>query len=168
MKRILIVTAAISVIAWYGCDTKAAKKETGLKEIHNAEIRDRSGGLMYVDRVSCDAVLQEQDTAGSNTEFHCYLVGFVDSSVVAKAADKQSEEAGKYFQYKMDKDWSVLVNGDSTKPVFFQPKNKHENHRNEGVIVFEVPKNKTQDTLVYNDSYGSWSTQEIIISSNNQ
>jgi hypothetical protein len=149
----------IAVIAMTGCKQK--KNDREMNERHWAEVKMQGVGMIYVDEVSCSSVLSEVDSSKGETGFHCYRVGFVDS-LPAKAKDKKDLERGKYYQYDIYRDWVALINGDSVRPVFYQPMIKREINKEEGVLVFEIIKNKKPDTLVYNDSYGPWGRQVII------
>lgn len=140
-----------------------AKQDKQVAERHAVEINSEGRGMIYADRTDCRTVLQEVDTVNSETVFHCFRIGFFDSLSVAKATDQSSLEEGRYYQYEMEHDWRILVNGDTVKPVFYQPRQKLQVQRNEGVMVFEVPKTKQIDTLLYNDSRGEWGTKKIII-----
>ena len=158
---LLIVVSMVLTIA--ACNSK---KKIEIKENHEGQVQKEGTGMIYVDNISCNSVMQGSDSAGSNSAFQCFRVGFIDSLVVAKAADKKSLEAGKYYQYDVQNDWTILVNGDSVKPVFYQPRQRVENHRYEGILVFEITGSEKNDTLIYNDSFGTWGTQQIIINSN--
>ena len=148
---------------WLSACTSA--QSSMLVEEHEAQIQREGAGMIYIDKIPCSTIIQSEDSDGT-TSFHCYRVGFIDSLAFGKAADKKSLDAGKYYQYDMQRDWVALINGDSSRPVFYQPRQRLENHRYEGVLVFEIPKDNEPDTLVYADSYGSWGTQTIIINSN--
>ena len=159
---VLMITGIMSIVIWSACNSA---RSNIVAEMHQAQIQKEGIGMMYVDKISCSSVIRSEDGAG-NTSFRCFRVGFIDSLAVAKATDKKSLDAGKYYLYDMQKDWVALVNGDSSMPVFYQPRQRLENHRNEGILVFEAPRDKEPDTLVYADSYSSWGTQRIIINSN--
>jgi hypothetical protein len=139
------------------------KKETTVQETHEIEIKKPGEGMIYLDKIDCKAVVQEVDSAGSETIFHCFRVGFTDSLELAKPTNKQTMATNIYYQYNMQEDWVMLINADSVKPVFYQPRQKLERHRFEAILVFEVPKYKTTDTLIYTDSYGAWSIQKMIL-----
>jgi hypothetical protein len=163
MKWALLLAGSIIGIIGTGCNSKG---QSVPQEMHQAQIQKEGAGMIYVDKISCSSVMRNEDSVGSNTSFRCFRVGFIDSLTIAKATDKKSLDAGKYYQYDMQKDWVALVNGDSLRPVFYQPRQRMENHRYEGILVFEVPRDKEPDTLVYADSYSSWGTQVIIINGN--
>jgi hypothetical protein len=133
-------------------------------EIHQVQVQREGIGAIYVDEIPCNAVVR-QDSTDDNYCFRCYAVGFVDSLLLANATGKKTTETGKYFQYDMQYDWTALVNGDSVKPVFFHVKQGFKEYRQEGVLVFETPRNKKPDLLLYNDSYGPWGAQQFSISS---
>ncbi|MBL0271116.1 MAG: hypothetical protein IPP99_21165 [Chitinophagaceae bacterium] len=150
----------VILVFFIACNNKPKNQVT---EKHEIEVNNEGRGLMYADRTDCRSVLQEIDSLGGKTTFHCFRVGFLDSLMIAKAADQQSVEEGKYYQYEMQYDWCILVDGDSVKPVFYQPRQKMETQRNEGVLVFEVPMTQQLDTLIYTDSRGEWGIRKIII-----
>jgi len=161
---VLLISGIVSCVIWLSACNSA--KSNIVTEQHQVQIQKEGTGVIYIDKISCSSVIRSEDTAGSKTSFRCFRVGFIDSLAIAKATDKKSLDAGKYYQYDMQNDWVALVNGDSTRPVFYHPRQRMENHRNEGILVFEVPRDKEPDTLVYADSYSSWGTQIIIINSN--
>jgi len=157
-RKIYVLT--VILVVFIACGKKPKSQVT---EKHEIEVNNEEKGLMYADRTDCRTVLQEVDSLGSKTIFHCYRVGFLDSLMIAKATDQKSVEEGKYYQYEMQYDWCILVDGDSVKPVFYQPRQKMETQRNEGVLVFEVPMTQQLDTLIYTDSRGEWGIRKIII-----
>jgi hypothetical protein len=140
-------------------------KQTHATRKHLASVNNRGIGMIYVDKISSGAVIKTSDSTG-DTEFYCYLVGFVDSIITMKPKDNKDLATGKYYQYDMQHDWMALANGDSIKPVFFQLKQKFEQNKYEGILVFEAMKGKEPDTLVYTDSYGSWGSRQFIIQNN--
>ncbi|HET9056044.1 MAG TPA: hypothetical protein VFN30_04265 [Chitinophagaceae bacterium] len=144
--------------------TNACKhtKQKVLTQQHQVEIHNPGLGMIYIDKVPAQMVMSEADTSEGITKFCCYQVGIIDSGFVAKATDKKTLELGKYYQYDMQKDWFAMINGDSLLPVFFQPKTRKNANCFEGILVFETPKEKDPDTLVYKDSFGQWGTQNII------
>jgi len=161
---VLMISGIISgAICLSACNSAKSNMVT---EIHQAQIQKEGIGMIYVDEVPCRTVIQNEDSAGSFTAFHCFRVGFIDSLTVAKAPDKKSLETGKYYEYDMQKDWTMLVNKDSLKAVFYQTRQKMESHRYEGILVFEIPKDKVPDKLIYVDSYSTWGVQQLIINSN--
>jgi hypothetical protein len=71
-------------------------------------------------------------------------------------------DKNKYYQYDMQHDW-IAIKGDNTfKPVFYHPRVTAQQSLNEGILVFEIG-GSHPDTLVYNDSNGSWGTQKFIL-----
>jgi hypothetical protein len=148
------------------CNSSKAKMRTNESpEIHQVTIHKSGSGTMYVDKIPCNAVMQNGDT-GSGTTFHCYLVGFIDSLSMAKVAGKKEIEAERYYQLNVQRDWTALQQGDSLQPVFYQPKQRLESHRHEGVLVFETASDDAPATLVYKDSYSMWGVQQVIVNSN--
>lgn len=159
MVAALVLVVSVIAIAT-GCSTHAGPAT--IEEAHEAYVMHRGSGMIYLDRVDCKRVMQEGEASGV---FHCYKLGFVDSLVTAKPKDKSDEKAGKYFQYDMQRDWVAISGGDTLRPVFFEPVLRHELHRTEGILVFESLNGKAPDTLIYTDSFGSWGTQQFIITS---
>jgi hypothetical protein len=115
---------------------------------------------LYLDRLDNRAVLAKADTAGPTT-FCSFLVGLRDSLFLTDG--KRLQERVKYLQYDMQRDWTVLVGGDSLKPVFFQEKPHLDGLLREGALVFEIPRGRRADTLIYRDTYGDWGTQLFIL-----
>lgn len=157
----VLINIILVVIIITGCNRNEQKLNTASLQIHWAEIRNKGIGMIYIDKVDCNTALEKADTIGNLTRFHCYKIGFIDS-MPAQPIDKKQIEIEKYFQYEMYKDWIALVEGDSIQSVFYQSAIKKEKQKEEGVLVFEIDKNKQVDTLVYTDSYGSWGIQVII------
>jgi hypothetical protein len=152
-----VLLSASIVVA--GCGSSAS----GIpREQHQAAVHSVGAGMIYVDKIDCQRVMRAKD--GEAVVFHCFQIGFIDSLVIARARDKADEDAGKYFQYDMQYDWMAIVDGDTLRPVYFETKLRRENHRNECVLVFEHG-GEAPDTLLYNDSFSSWGTQQFIISS---
>jgi hypothetical protein len=115
---------------------------------------------LYVDRLDNRAVLAHADTTGPTT-FCSFLAGWQDSSLVSDV--KRQKELEKYLQYSMQQDWTALVAGDSSKPVFFQEKPHLGGEGREGALVFEIPRGHRIDTLVYQDHFGGWGTQIFVL-----
>jgi len=168
INEVLFIAGLIVVLNTLdGCSNPADKKDkAGPAETHQAQVQNPEAGMIYADKIACSKVMQGADSSRGNAVFHCYLVGFIDSLTIAKAGDKKDIEAGKYYQYDVQRDWIALVQGDSVIPVFYEPRQRIEHHRHEGVLVFETKNGKEPDTLIYKDSYSSWGTQQLIINSN--
>ncbi len=128
--------------------------------VHLARI-GRSDDLLYIDRISNRAIMKEGTDTGTKTAFYSFLVGWQDST--AKADKKGGNEKEKYFQYDMQKDWAALVNGDSLHPVFFQERPGLSDILKEAVMVFELPRGTTTDTIVYKDSFGAWGGRLFVL-----
>ncbi|MBL7740732.1 MAG: hypothetical protein JNK14_16050 [Chitinophagaceae bacterium] len=167
MKKSLVIATVPGLMIIAACtNSDEAVMENETREKHEVEIHSKEAGMMYVDRISCNAVMWQADSNGK--VFQCYVTGFIDSLSVANATGKKDIETGKYYQYDVQNDWVMLKNGDSVSPVFFQPRQRLERHRYEGVLVFENKDDNDPDTLIYRDSYGLWGTQQVIINSNKQ
>lgn len=163
-KTIIILQGLLPLLALlHACGhMERTHKDSGV-ETHQLQKQNKGTGMMYVDEVACNTMMRETDTAGSNTCFRCYVVGFVDSLSLVNT-DKNNTETGKYYQYDMQYDWKAVLGGDSLRPVFFQTRQRLEGYRHEGVLIFETPKDKKPDVLLYTDTYGSWGTQQFNIS----
>lgn len=126
---------------------------------HWAQVDQMGVGRIYLDKVPNLSVMKASDNG--NTIFSSYLIGFEDSLIITDR--KKMLAKGKYYQYDMQKDWIAIVGKDSIKPVFFQPKVKTNPNVDEVIIIFELPPGRQPDTLIYNDSYGAWGIQKVII-----
>jgi hypothetical protein len=125
---------------------------------HLAEIV-HADAMLYVDEVRNDLVLQQTEPAGA-TAFCSYRVGIEAHG----RKDTQQETARqKYFEYEMQQDWKLVLNGDSIAPVFFHPMVRLNKAVREGVMVFEVPAGSVPHALVYDDTSGDWGKQLIIL-----
>jgi hypothetical protein len=118
------------------------------------------GSMLYLDRLDNHVILSHEDTMGTTT-FCSFLVGLRDSSPVSDA--KRLIERERYIQYGMQQNWTALVNGDSIRPVFFQEKPHLDQQLREGAMVFEVPRGRRPDTLIYRDTFGTWGTQVFVL-----
>jgi hypothetical protein len=126
---------------------------------HMAEVKYGDGSRLYVDKASNQALIK---TVGNDTAytFCCYRVGMADST----RYDKKQEEAwNKYFDYDMQYEWIALHQGDSLAAVFFQPALSRDKNAREGILVFEVPKGVSPDSLVYKKSYGNHKANQLIV-----
>lgn len=154
----------VGLVAVIGCDNKPAVRLQ--KTPPEGTYAGRHGASLQVTRSACGQVMK---TEGGNPDdgFVCFRVTWTDSVVVAGQNDKKKEIAeGQYFQYQVDKDWRVLNNGDSLKPVFFQNLNRNTTDKRELILVFEKDKTGATDTLVYSDSFGEWGRQVFTIANN--
>ena len=149
----------VSSTLLFSCHTNKTPAQP--REKHWIEIGLAGEGMMYLDAVNNQEVMQEKVGGDTATQFYSFLVGFQDS--VLTTDDKKELAKGKYYQYEMYKNWVALVNGDSIAPVFYQPKTKRYKQTEEGILVFEFPRNIKPDTLVYKDSYGPWGVQRIAL-----
>lgn len=128
---------------------------------HYLQIQERGVGCIYVDKTEPGSVLADVKQLNGQTRFCAFKVGFEDSVLLA---DRQKQlNQGKYYQYDMEKDWVLLAQGDSIRPVFYQPAVQRTPQLNEGVLVFEVPAGSNADTLYYNDSWGFWGRHIILL-----
>ncbi|WEK34071.1 MAG: hypothetical protein P0Y53_16410 [Candidatus Pseudobacter hemicellulosilyticus] len=126
---------------------------------HFAEVRLLSKGRVCIDKVSAEKLMQVTGEGKSNSHFYAYSVRFEDSIQLAEKETLQKWD--KYFQFDMEKDWVVLSQGDSIRPVFFQPGVKMSAQISEGVLVFEMPAAAIPDSLIYLNSFGSWEALQV-------
>lgn len=145
--------SAAVMLAGAACNQAANASSAGRK--HLVEI-NKNGDLLYVDKTSISRVMKET----GDSYFSSYVIGFADS---IKGNSKSESEKTLYFQYRMSNDWKAVLNGDSLLPVFFQPVTKLNSMTREGIIVFELPGGQHPDTLVFNDSFGQWEQQVIVL-----
>jgi len=160
MKIKTVSALSFLVIVLFSCQSAEKKSTVQPESKHYVEIRQRGLGMISLDKVPNEMVIQKS-TDSSNNNFFSYAVSFQDSSLITDP--KRQLEMGKYYQYDMHKDWVALVNGDSVRPVFYQPKVKKTIQVNEGIIVFEIPSGIEPDTLFFSDSYGAWGKHQIFL-----
>src|SRR6187402_464008 len=94
---VLLISGIVSCVIWLSACNSA--KSNIVTEQHQVQIQKEGTGVIYIDKISCSSVIRSEDTAGSKTSFRCFRVGFIDSLAIAKATDKKSLDAGKYYQY---------------------------------------------------------------------
>jgi hypothetical protein len=162
MKQLSIRISISAVFIFLAaCSSQKIKINDSVKEKHFVEISLQNVGRMYIDEVPNDLVMKTGSKKNNTSEFYSLLVGFQDSTL--NASKPPDEKQTKYFQYDMPKDWFAIVDGDSLSPVFSVPRTKLHKETDEAIIVFEVPKGRRPDTLVYKDSFGPWSVQQIVL-----
>jgi len=157
MKRIIVYI--VILMSFFSCMDKKKITTASNESNHYLEIRERGIGMISLDKVPNTLVMRKDKD--NNPNFFSYLVNFHDSSVTTDK--KKLLDTGKYYQHDMYKDWVVLVNGDSVRPVFYQPSIKKTIQADGGVIVFEIPSGSEPDTLIYMDSYGTWGTHQLFL-----
>jgi hypothetical protein len=160
MKQVLPIILLGMFLSFCSCMGKHSSKLAFGVGSHEIEVREKGIGMIYLDRVPNSKVMRENSNT-KGTKFYSYLVGFQDSSLITD--NKKKLERERYFQYDMYRDWVMLMNGDSLRPVFFQPLPQKIQQAEEGILVFEIPYNKVSDTLIYTDSYGSWGQHQIYL-----
>src|SRR6187549_49123 len=89
-KTGLLVSGLLPIMLLFNSCKTAKQNEP--KERHQVMIENKGMGMIYVDKIPCNTVMKASDSAGSNTDFYCYLVGFVDSLATVKPQDKQDIE----------------------------------------------------------------------------
>ncbi len=159
MLQILVISYLPAVL-----ESCYAKSHSVTKPVqHEIEIKGAPGSSIVVDKVPNGRIIQEQATGDARTKFVSYQVEFTDSAALAGIFDEKLKQARSiYFQYKIDRDWNLLRNGDSIKPVFFQILTKKSREKDGMVFVFEIPSTFEPDTLVYHDSFGDWGMQKLV------
>lgn len=129
---------------------------------HWIEIGLKNEGMMYLDAVPNNLIMNEQKIDTAHTRFYSFLVGFQDSILRTDQAKEIREN--RYYEYEMPANWTAIVNGDSLRPVFSQTNPKIYKQNSESILVFELPQNHVPDTLIYQDTYGPWGLQKIVLS----
>jgi hypothetical protein len=157
MRKLLMIGSLLMMVA--ACGRRPVASLAAVEPRHLISMKKPKEAL-YLDRLDNRVVLANVDTAGPTT-FCSFLVGMRDSLFLADG--KRVQEREKYLQYDMQRDWTVIVGGDSLKPVFFQEKAHLDGLSREGALVFEVPRGQRADTLVFRDTYGDWGTQVFIL-----
>ena len=148
-------------LVWCSCHTNGTMHVAPDTKKHWVEVPDKGVGVLYIDPVPSEKLLRVKE--GSNSKFISYRVGVRDERAITDG--RAIREKTKYMQYRIQDDWKLMLQQDSVKPVFFQPSVKTEYHTDEGILVFEIPSGSVPDTLIYNDSYGTWGIQKIILKS---
>lgn len=160
MKTIMIlfvVTGCICV-AWSSCKSDHNAKKIAQRS-HWIEVKRPSVGLLYMDSIPLNTVMKVTDVETQNN-FRAYLVGFKDSVLTMNKTDRINNN--KYYQYDMQHDWVAIAGDNTFNPVFYHPRVTAQQSLNEGILVFDTD-GSHPDTLVYNDSHGSWGTQKFIL-----
>lgn len=157
--RSSVLYFSVFTFLWAGC-TSSKNQNMPEVERHWIELSRPSVGVMYIDTIPLTAIMKVDDEAEMNKKFKAYLVGFRDSSSVV---NKEVEvEKNRYFEFGMQNDWGAVVDGIQVNPAFYQSKTMVSNKVREGIMVFETM-GINPDTLIYNDSFGSWGLQKFIL-----
>lgn len=161
MKKIMIlfVVTGCMCAAWISCKSDQSAK-TVAQRGHWIEIKRPSVGLMYMDSVPLQMVMKITAADQTQSNFRAYLVGFKDSVLTMNKTDRINNN--KYYQYDMQHDWVAIAGDNTFNPVFYHPRVTAQQSLNEGILVFETD-GSHPDTLVYNDSHGSWGIQKFIL-----
>jgi len=159
MKNFFLVS--IVFFLWDAALYSCRRKETNVPvKKHLFEASTKKKGRISVDSVSNHTMLENETTDGEDsTDFYSFRISIEDSTVNGHS----DVELNKYFQYQMQKDWVLLLKGDTIPAVFFHPVQNLNSFIREAVVVFELPHNEAADTLIYNDSYGTWGSQLILL-----
>jgi hypothetical protein len=156
MNRLIGIGCLAVIMGLLSCYNKT-QREMEPAEVHEIAVHLPGKGMIYVDRMSSNKVLNVAETGENN--FHTYRVGFIDS-LLAKQQDADPE-LNNYYQFRMANDWVALVNGDSLRPVYHQPEPKRIQQDLRGVIVFDLPRNEVPDSLIFLDSKNIWGIQKL-------
>lgn len=165
MKKNILILMVVIGQAWTGgCNNAASAVAPRVR--HHAEI-EKYGSILFVDRVESKQVIKELvNGKESGGAFATYKIGI---SNPFSTDSKRRSEWSIYFEYNMQKDWVAMLEGDSLSAVFFHPVIGLNGNTKEAILVFELPTNaKEPDTLVYNDSFGSWQKQIIPLNQNHK
>lgn len=130
---------------------------------HQVEI-EKNGSVLYVDQVESNRILKQEEETNTKGSFASFKIGLNNSFPFNS---KREKEWGVHFEYNMTRDWVALIEGDSLSPVFFHPVIGLNTKTREAILVFELPAGARQpDTLIYNDSFGTWQQQIIPLNQN--
>ncbi len=143
------------VVCLQACQQPDANTKLAVK--HMAEMT-RNGSTLFIDPADSRQVMK----ADSGEAFVAYKIGFANS---VQGDKKYEQERNVYFDFRMVNDWKAVVGSDSITPVHFQPLTGLNGTNKEGILVFELPAGKQPDLLVYDDSFGDWQQQIIILNS---
>jgi len=152
MKTIVIVSFVLFIAAGISACTDAGA--VGKPEKHFAQF-DRGDQYLYLDKITNDFMKSEPNT---ESEFRSFKVGFLRSNIPTKELET---EFGKYIEYQMQYDWKMMLKNDSLSPVFAHPVTNLNSLRREMILVFEVQKGQSAESLTYADSYGQWGRLNI-------
>ncbi len=130
----------LSLIA--GCNTRNNNVTPAVR--HEHEVRSVSGIVLYMDRIGREKVLNGVSPDDSN--FHSFRVGISDTALLLEKTEK--EALATYWNFGMEQDWCLILNGDSVRPSFLLPVPQLEQATKEAVLVFETGGLKP-DTLIY-------------------
>lgn len=159
LRKVVVFYWALGLILLISaCHSVTATPEA---PVHHQAMINRPGESIYLDRVSNASVMKETIGSGAGTRFCSFLVSWQDSAVSTDKDRQRTRE--KYFQYDMQKDWVALVKGDSLYPVFFQERPGLNQQFKEGIMVFELPRDVTPDSLIYKDSFGTWGKRLFVL-----
>lgn len=125
-----------------GCDVRNNNKEPVVR--HEHESISASGVVLYMDRIAHEQVLDGINPDDSN--FHSFKVGVCDTALLLDKSEKDAFAA--YWNFGMEQDWCLIMNGDSVRPSFLLPVTRLEHTTKEAVLVFETG-GKQPDTLIY-------------------
>lgn len=157
MRKLLTIGSLLVILV--ACRRRPVASLAAVEPKHLIAVK-KPKEVLYLDRLDNRVVLAKADTAGPTT-FCSFLVGWRDSLFLTDA--KRMQEREKYLQYDMQRDWTVMMGGDSLKPVFYQEKTHLDGLVREGALVFEIPRGRQVDTLIYRDTYGDWGTQLFVL-----
>ena len=142
-----ILLAVMLAMAWISCK-EVALKNSAPEQQHDARLQKPDGTAIYIDAVPNSTVMKDSGNDTASSRFYSFRIGFADSMIIDK---KQEMEKQRYYDFEMQKDWMVLINGDSIRPVFFHPQVQKTTVLKEFIMVFEVPSAWKPDTFIYKD-----------------
>ncbi|PZR26533.1 MAG: hypothetical protein DI535_14080 [Citrobacter freundii] len=158
-KRYAFVICLAGMVICVACGSSASRPARQ-QQAHWAEVNNPALGSLYADEVDPARVMQVTDSG--TTKFVAYKIGLREEKIPAN--NQYMLDRGKYLQFDMQHDWSLKSQSDSFGVVFFQPVVKKIDQVDESILIFEIPAGVTPDTLIYQDSFGGWGTQKIILS----
>lgn len=153
-----MIVTMLCLLVLYACNNASGTKKT---VTHWAAINYKKGKLIYADAVQSGSVMQRTKSDEINNDsFFCYKISLIDSTLHEQ---KEDLERNKYFDYEMQKNWVVLLNGDSVHAVFFQLMIKKNKMLQEGVLVFELPSTAKPDSLIYRNTIDPNNPETIVL-----
>ena len=160
MRIIIITVVSFCLLLATRCTNHARAKQNAVtSKPHWLSVNNPAGDRLYIDSVPASAAITTLGAGDANTSFRCFVVGFEKKKI---AQDDKEKKAWQYFlQYQMPQQWAALVDGDSLSTVYYEPRVKVQEQRDECLLVFEVPKSRPISAFVFRDSIYAWGTTNI-------
>ncbi len=151
ISRLLGLFAVSKVLFLISCRSEAETLSIKDAPAHLIEHFFEKGKSVFIDTISNKCVMKEMDNDTGTTVFYSYRVTITDSTI---RDEKQNAKWQKYFRFDFQYDWKAIVDGDSITPVFFQAVVPKKNlYSDDAIIVFELKKGFSADTLTFNNRF---------------